>query len=208
MRRLLATHGLFRQLRKRGYTGVFANAYRPYFKTLLKGGLPGNRYSCSTLITYYGGLPFLDLDDLKQGQALYMDITSALLCSRGFKVPLLTPEEGAANLMRVSRGYDFCLFEYFLSDLAGHRGDSKEADRVVAVLQRFIAALASEQREGEEFLMMCSDHGNLEDLTSGNHTTNPVPALLVGDYSMRQEVAPGLRDLTDLLPSVLRILDG
>ncbi len=206
LRMLLSVKGLFRQLKSRGFRTLFANAYRPHFFEHLRRGLPGNRYSCSTLITYYGGLPFYSLNDLKAGRALYMDITNDILQRMGFDVPLITPENGAARLAEISNCNDFCLFEYFLSDLAGHMADLPEAGRVIGILDRFIAALAKEVDSKETMLMVTSDHGNLEDLSGRDHTYNRVPVLLIGDPSLRRFIKPGLNDLTDILPAVQRVL--
>ncbi len=207
LRRLIAGKSLFKQLKARGFRTAFVNAYRPQFFESLRSGLPGCRYSCSTLVTYYGGLPFYSIDDIKAGRALYMDITNEVLRHMEFDVPLITPEEGAQRLIRLSKNYDFCLFEYFLSDLAGHLGDHLEADYVVSILDRFISTLANQINPDEEMLVLTSDHGNLEDLTQRDHTLNKVPALLVGDLNLRRYIHSGLNDLTDLLPASLTILD-
>lgn len=208
LRKLLSDKGIFLQLKKKGYKVNFANAYRPAFFEMLKRGLPGNSYSCSTLITYYGGLPFYGLQDLKEGRALYMDITSETLCRMGFDVPLITPEQGASHLLEISKDYDFCLFEYFLSDLAGHLADRDEAKRVLSDLDRFISTISSGLDQSETFLMLVSDHGNLEFLSSREHTVNPVPLFMVGSSKIRDTVAPTMKDLTDILAAVNMILES
>ncbi len=207
LRKLLASRGMFGQLKRKGYKVCFANAYRPAFFEMLRRGLPGERYSCSTLITYYGGLRFFSLEDLNNRKALYMDITNDILLRMGCKVPLITPEEGAHRLLKISSLYDFCLFEYFLSDLAGHMGEEKEAVRVISILDRFIGTLTEQLDPGEEFLLVSSDHGNIEDFTTRDHTLNQVPALLVGDYKLRQELQPSMSCLTDILPNVYKVLE-
>ncbi len=206
LRSLLSAKGIFRQLRKQYHKVIFANAYRPQFFQMLRRGLPGKRYSCSTLITYYGGLPFYTLNDIKKGRALYMDITNDILLQMGYDVPSITPEEGASRLLEISRNYDFCLFEYFLSDLAGHTADQSEASRVITILDRFIGTLADQNNPSETLILVSSDHGNLEDLSSQVHTYNQVPALLIGDAELRLHIEPGLNDLTDLLPAICKTL--
>ncbi len=207
LRRLLSDKGVFRQLKESDYRVNFANAYRPAFFEMLKRGLPGNSYSCSTLITYYGGLPFYGLQDLKKGQALYMDITNNILRRMGFAVPLITPEQGASHLLEISKKYDFCMFEYFLSDLAGHMGDQNEAKRVLSDLDRFISTICSGIDQSETFLMMASDHGNLEYLSSREHTDNPVPLLMVGSSKIRDSVTPLMKELKDILTAIYMILE-
>ena len=206
LRRLLAAKGLFRHLKSHGYKVIFANAYRPPFFDLLRRGLPGNRYSCSTLITHYGGLPFYDLRDLEIGRALYMDITNDILKRMGFEVAQISPEEGAERLLKISNNYDFCLFEYFLSDLAGHMADRSEANRIVSILDRFIGRLGDLVNPRETLIIITSDHGNLEDLSSGDHTFNQVPALLIGNTELRTVLHPSLYDLTDFLPMIKTVL--
>jgi len=207
LRKLLASRGMFSQLKRKGYKVCFANAYRPPFFEMLRRGLPGERYSCSTLITYYGGLKFFSLEDLNNRKALYMDITNDILFRMGCKVQLISPEEGAHRLLKISSNYDFCLFEYFLSDLAGHMGEEKEAARVISILDRFIGTLAEQLDPGEEFFLVSSDHGNIEDFTTRDHTLNQVPALLVGDYKLRQELQPSMSCLTDILPAIYKVLE-
>jgi 2,3-bisphosphoglycerate-independent phosphoglycerate mutase len=206
LRKLLATKGLFRQLKSDHYKVVFANAYRPPFFDLLRRGLLGNHYSCSTLVTYYGGLPFFSLKDLEAGHALFMDITNDILQKMGFEVPLITPEQGAERLLEISKGYDFTMFEYFLSDLAGHMADQAEAKKVILILDRFIGTLAAKMNFDDTMLVIASDHGNLENLSGRVHTLNEVPALLVGSRELRLQIQHQLHDLTDLLPAFKKML--
>lgn len=207
LRRLIADKSLFKHLRSRGFQPAFANAYRPQFFESLRRRLPGSRYSCSTLTAYYGGLHFYNLEDVKAGKTLYMDITNEILQRMDYDVPLINPEEGADRLIKLSRHFDFCLFEYFLSDLAGHLADHSEADHIVGILDQFVGALASQINPKEELLLITSDHGNLEDLTRRDHTLNQVPVLLVGDLNLRRHIHSGLNDLTDLFPAVQSVLN-
>jgi len=207
LRGLISRKSMFKQLREKGFRVAFANAYRPSFFDLLRCDLPGNRFSCSTLTAYYGGLPFLGLDDLKAGNALYMDITNDTLQRMGFDVPLIAPEKGAERLIEISRNFDFCLFEYFLSDLAGHLAEQSESGRVISILDSFIGSLAEQIDPQEEMILVSSDHGNLEDLSSRRHTINEVPALLIGDLQKRRQIDDQLKTLTDLLPAINTVLE-
>ncbi|HSW67339.1 MAG TPA: hypothetical protein VLH16_02040 [Bacteroidales bacterium] len=207
LRQLLSAKGMFKKIRKNGYRASFANTYRPPFFDLLRKGLPGNRYSCSTLIAYYGGLPFNGLNELKQGRALFMDITNEVLQRMGFDVPLITPEEGAQRLLKISKNYDFCMFEYFLTDLAGHLGDEAEASRVISILDRFVGTIANQVDTEDTLLLVTSDHGNLEDPSNRFHTLNQVPVLLVGPAELRHRLVSNMTDLTDLLPAIQSILE-
>ncbi len=202
LRGLLALRGLFKRFRQGGYRVCFANAYRPQFFELLAQGLPGEHYSCSTLVTYYGGLNFFNLADIQSGRAVYMDITNSLLINLDYDLPQITPEEGALRLSALSGNYDFCLFEYFLSDLAGHQGESEQASQVIDTLDRFIGTLAKQVDPVDTFLMVCSDHGNLEDNSVNDHTCNQVPLLMIGDPELRHLIGTTTDNLTRLLAAV------
>ena len=207
LRRLLADKGIFKTLKNQGHKVAFANAYRPVFFDKLRLGLPGNHYSCSTLVTYYGNVQFYNIADIGGGRALYMDITNDLLRKMGYDPAPLTPAAGARQLHKISARFDFCLFEYFLTDLAGHMGEREESARIVSVLDSFLSTLAALLNPAEEFLIVSSDHGNLEDLTTREHTLNKVPALMVGELKLRQALQAQMFDLTDILPALTRILE-
>lgn len=206
LRSLLANKGIFGRLKSEGFSCVFANAYRPPFFEALALDLPGRFYSCSTLITYYGGLSFYNLDDLREGRALYMDLDHTILRRMGFDLPEITPEEAGDRLFKISRGFDFTLFEYFLSDLAGHKASREEAIRVLTTLDRFLGTVVAHFSGDDTFMIITSDHGNLEDLSHRRHTANLVPALLIGPQEMRCGSYQSLSDLTGILSLVLAVL--
>lgn len=202
LRSLLAAGGIFASLREQGYRCDFVNAYRPPFFAQLGKGLEGGRYSCSTLITYYAGLPFHSIDDITAGKALFMDLTNELLNQAGFPVPEITPEEAGRRLIDIGESYDFTLFEYFMTDYVGHQADRAEAGRIIGCLDRFLGAAVERLDPEKTLLIITSDHGNIEDLSHGSHTLNPVPALMVGAEGVRRRLQPALRDLTDIKRAV------
>lgn len=208
LRKILAEKGMFLQLKSRSFTGTFANAYRPDFFQALKEGL-NQRFSCSTLITYYGGLDFRNLDDLRNGQAVYMDITNKFLREKGFKVPQVSPHEAGKTLVNISRGFDLTFFEHFFTDLAGHSGDYNTAAEVVAILDSFLESVAENMDLQRNILLVSSDHGNLEDMSSKIHTFNPVPALVMGKQRHKLvSLLAGRQDITGVLPAILGVLSA
>ncbi len=205
LRGILAEHGIFLQLKRRLLEGTFANAYRPDIFAALQDGLQGY-YSCSTLITYYGGLTFRSLDDLRRGEAVYMDITNVVLKRLGFDLPLIAPQEAGLRLAGIARHFSFTLFEYFLTDIAGHNRNGAFAAETVATLDVFLGALA-QNLGADDLLLLTSDHGNLEDLSTKTHTLNPVPALVVGPKRQRLvELLAGEGSITAVTPAILRYL--
>lgn len=208
LRGLLAEKGMFLQLQQRGFHGTFANAYRPEFFDDLAQGLK-KYFSCSTLITYYGGLKFRNLEDLRTGQAVYMDITNDYLQKLGFVIPRVSPEEAGKHLVNISRNYHLTLYEHFMTDIAGHSKDYRMAAKVIQTLDSFLEAVFKHMDYAQDLLFICSDHGNLENLSVKGHTRNLVPALIVG--SKREKLASllrGKKDLAGVLPSLLEVLSS
>lgn len=174
---LLRTDGIFVQLINAGLSPAFINAYRPEYFSEINKGLK-RIHSCSTMLTYHAGLPFRTLEQLKSGQAVYMDITNEYLEKMGYPVGIIEPEKAGERLVQISRNYDFILFEYFLSDVVGHLADPAPAGIIVGTLDRFIGSVLKNINKDDTLLIITSDHGNLEETNHKNHTCNPVPALI------------------------------
>jgi phosphopentomutase len=76
----------------------------------------------------------------------------------------------------------------------------------VEVLERFDALLGGLLEDidlSESLLVLTSDHGNIEDLSTKTHTRNPVPCLAVG--KKRKEFLDGIKNLTHITPAILKL---
>ncbi len=201
LRALLEERGLFPRLRRTGTGAVLANAYTAeYFTAIAERRL---RHAAIALNALQAGLILRTVDDLRAGRAVYHDLTNARLRAFGHHVPLITPEHAGRVLAEVALEQPFTLFEFFETDLAGH-GRVDDRVGVVERLDRFFGAVVDATDLDETLVIMTSDHGNLEDERTDGHTSNPVPALLLGAAASR--VAERLRDLTDLAPVCLDLL--
>ena len=106
----------------------------------------------------------------------------------------------------MARDYDFAFHSHWLTDRIGHRGT---LERGVAELERFdrvLGGLLEEWRADEGLIVITSDHGNMEDLSTRRHTLNDVPTLVIGKRA--DEFASGYRSLTDFAPACDRMLFG
>lgn len=183
LRDILREHSVLRQLTRLGVPARFLNAFRPRFWDLA----PEKQWtlSATTVANLAAGLPFFTLDDVAAGRSIYQDFTNAELIARGFDVPPGTAAQAGGVLARAAReGGGFTLYEYFLSDKAGHTGDAAVIAGELAKLDAFVRAtlaeLEPELAGGRALVLLTSDHGNLEDATTRRHTTNPVPLLAWG----------------------------
>ena len=204
---LVTSGNLFSILQKAGRNLAFLNAFPPsYFEGIWSGR---RLYSVVSLAVTRAGLPLLTDKDLFAGQALSADLTGQGWRSRlGLKnTPLITPQEAGKRLGTLAVQHDFSLFEYWLSDYAGHWQDMSIACNLLENLDQALEGLISSWDDRSGLILLTSDHGNLEDLSTRRHTTNPVPALLIGDLEFRRKFTENLKDLTGLAPAILRLLE-
>ncbi|MGC8838574.1 MAG: metalloenzyme [Anaerolineae bacterium] len=202
LRDLIAARSLLKRAVARGYRATFANGYSAWYWQRVEAG--EQRHSASTLTALAAGLPLRTEADVREGQALFWDVTHAFVRTWVPEVPPRTPEEAAQILLGLTRQHDLVLYESFLWDLAGHgRVPLPEAD-AVALLDGLLGALAEGLGPGDT-LMVTSDHGNFEDARRRIHTANPVPLLAVGASSACfQEVG----SLVEVAGAVLRALEA
>ena len=197
---------LFQSLQNAGKRSALLNAYpETYFAAIASGR---RLYSAIPLAVVSAGLALKSTDDLNAGRALSADFTG-----QGWRerlslpdTPLLTPAEAGARLADLSAGYDLAFFEYWLSDYAGHGQDMAAALGLLATFDAVLGGLLAAWDDEAGIILITSDHGNLEDLSVRGHTTHPVPALVIGAPALRRRFTAGLRDLTDVTPSILRFL--
>jgi hypothetical protein len=186
-------------VRAAGGASTFANAYTPAY--LEK---PPRFVSVSTTAALQAGLRLRTLADLERGEAVYHDFTNRLLAERGHTLPPLSPPEAGRRLARLAAQHDFTLYEHFLTDLAGHAQETDRAVRILENLEAFLDGVLSALNLATHCVVLTSDHGNLEDLSTNRHTGNPVPTLAWGTGA--RQVTETVRTLADLAPAILRHL--
>jgi len=202
LRELISRHSIFLQLKQAGIgPNTFANAYTPMFFDARPRWV-----SATTVAVEAAGMRFRDLDDLQNGRAVFQDYTNGMLIERGFETSARTPEEAAEILAQLVTEHRFTLYEYFITDKTGHAQDEDAARRVLTGLARLVRCLLSVLDLARTTVILTSDHGNIEDLSSRNHTLNDVPTLVWGEH--REWVAARVRSLADITPSIVGVLTG
>lgn len=211
LRELLARRSVFRVLAEAGRRAAFANAYPvAYLRALgleaegepeLALGRRRARASATTVAYAAGGGRFRTWADARAGRGVVHDITGRRARAHGADVPVREPAEAAEILRGLARGHDLTVFEFFETDEAGHARSMEAAldalGRVDALLRALVAGLGP-----DDSLVVASDHGNVEDLSTRNHTCAPVPVLGFGRAAAQVD---GVRDLTDLAPLLARL---
>jgi len=196
---LLDGRSLFSRVKACGGEVTFANAYTPAFLEHLPRFL-----SVSTVAAMRAGLTFRTLDDLARGEALFHDFTNRLLPERGYSLPIVTPREVGARLARLAQRHTFTMCEHFLTDRAGHARDMGRGVEILEDLEEFLDVVLSGMDLSAHLVVLASDHGNLEDLSTKRHTRNLVPAIFWGAGA--SEASTGVRTIADIAPAILRHL--
>ena len=195
---------LFSRLAEAGKKAALLNAYPPrYFHGIDSGK---RNYSSIPMAVTNAGFVLFKQEDLFSGRALSADFTG-----EGWRTmlnfpdaPVMTPHQAGRKLASLAMEYDFSLFEYWASDYAGHK---QQMDTAVGLMESFDGVLGGVEEErgnGKEELLVVvtSDHGNMEDVSTRRHTDAMVPALVIGEKQAREEFTSGMTDLTHIAPAI------
>jgi hypothetical protein len=193
---------LFSRFTKEGKKAALLNAYPPrYFDGIDSGK---RLYSSIPLSVINAGLPLFRHDDLFAGRALSADFTGeGWRTMLGYlDAPIMEPTHAGQALGALASEYDFALFEYWASDYAGHKQEMENAIQLMEIFDGVLGGLVETWNEG--LILVTSDHGNMEDVSTRKHTDADVPALIIGEKQAREEFTRGMKDLTHIAPAVWR----
>ncbi len=198
--KLLQEDNLFKVLRRRGLKVCFADAY--FADT--PDELAARRFkSVTTIMSLTEPETIRYQRDMLAGRAVLHDLTREALVPKGYTGPLISATEAAGQLLAIAAENDFTLFEYFLTDIAGHSQNRERAEGVLRSLDACLTRLVAERPE-DTLLMITSDHGNIEDLETRGHTFNQVPLIALGPRA--EELGAGATSLIDVMPNLLRLV--
>ena len=202
---LLAAESIFHkvqaQLGERDEPCAFANAYPPRFFAHVE---KRDRWTVTTRAARGADVRLRRRADLDAGHALAADLTAeAWRDHLDLDVPRRSPAQAGRQLLRLGRGHAFTLFEYYLTDKAGHGRGARTPQGVLADLGAFFEALLADFRPTKELLLVTSDHGNVEDPSRKTHTLAPVPLVA---YGRGAQAFAGVQDLTGVVPATLKAL--
>ena len=200
---LLESQNIFRQYKSLGRSVCFANAFPKQFFEYAASGK--KRLSVTTLSCRFAEVPLQDAASLARDESVSADITRARWPELGYPdLPIITPREAGKHLWSIAARHTFTLFEYWITDYAGHGRDMAVA---VETLERFdglLGGVLEDFDHRECTLILTSDHGNIEDLSTKSHTRNPVPCLLAG--RKHRELSSVLKNLAHVTPALLASL--
>jgi len=94
-------------------------------------------------------------------------------------------------------------------DMVGHTGDIQAAIKAAETIDQALAKISKVAKEQQYVLIVTADHGNCEQMlnddgsTVTEHSTNPVPFVLLNDGQLKRE--EGI--MADIAPTILKLLN-
>lgn len=198
----LAEANLFRRVHVRtgdANAAAFANAYPQRFFDHVKRR---DRWTVTTRCCLDAGVPIRGLEELLDGRALTADLTGEGWHRIGHAIPTITASAAGKRLATLSHDYRLTLFEYFLTDKAGHGRIDASPDDILDQLDAFFHGLLDVFDPHRELLIVTSDHGNIE-AAHTTHTRHPVPLLAYGAGAAHFAGAESIADVTPALVATL-----
>lgn len=194
---------IFQEFKKRKKKVLFANAYPQVFFDYVNSGR--RRLSVTTLSCLLSNVKLHRIGDLHKGKALSAEIDNERLVKRlGYKLPIIRPKTAADRLLRLAEQNHFTLFEIFHTDHLGHGRNSEMLEYFSKVLDEFLYSVIV-NIPPTVTLLICSDHGNYEDLSIKMHTMNPALGLSAGKNAMH--LANKIKSLVDIKEAILELYD-
>ncbi|MBI2773848.1 MAG: 2,3-bisphosphoglycerate-independent phosphoglycerate mutase [Chloroflexi bacterium] len=127
------------------------------------------------------------------------------------KPEMSAPEVARTVAASIAQGaHDFVIVNFANPDMVGHTGDIPAAIRAMATTDSAVGTVVDATLARGGCVLLTADHGNVEEMlfpdggVNTQHSTNPVPVVLVAEGGTR-----ALRDggLCDIAPTLLELMD-
>jgi len=200
---IIEKKNIFRSFMERKKKVHFVNAYPKQFFEYVNSGR--RRLSVTTLSCILNGMRLNKIGDIHKGKALAADITNRHFVERmNYKLKVIKAETAANRLVRIGSENHFTLFEIFHTDHLGHGRNSEWLEYTTGVLDRFLYYLLT-NLEKNMTLIICSDHGNFEDLSIKMHTRNPALGITAGKNA--EQLSKKIKALYNIKPAIMEMYD-
>jgi 2,3-bisphosphoglycerate-independent phosphoglycerate mutase len=199
---ILKEQNIFLEFKRKKKKAFFVNAYPQIFFDYINSGK--TRLSTTTLSCRFSGIRLNRSEDVRKGKALTAEITAERWVNKlNYKLPIIKPETAGKRLLRIASQNHLTVFEYFLTDHLGHLRHKEEMNHILEVLDRFLFFILKNINMEGITLIICSDHGNLEDLSVKTHTLNPALTITAGIHG--EELSEKITDLSDIKPAIMSL---
>jgi hypothetical protein len=204
IRRILAEDNFFKRVNRSGKTSALLDAYPPGLHHDFERGK--TLRSSIQQAAHDAGQQLFGMEELKARKALTPEWTGSAW-RRYLKLtetPIHTPYEAGRLLVEISRQYDFAFHSHWMTDLIGHRGPFERGVDLLELFDGVMAGILDTWDDSEGLIIVTSDHGNMEEIGTRNHTENDVPTLIIGQS--KSAFAEGFKALSDFVPRMAQLL--
>ena len=196
LQKILREESLFTKLVRCGARPTFANAFTSPYLAAKRA-----RFGATTHMVMASGIRLRLLEDPDANDTtLSHDYTGAWMTARGYPVLPRTASQAAGVLAHLLASHDLVLYEYFLTDLLGHRGTRGQRFEQALLVEELVDAALAAVDLSRHRVVVVSDHGNLEEATHDRHTLNPVPLIAWGAGS--RELVTAVTGMEALTPTL------
>ena len=204
---IIAEKNIFKYYLSKNEKVFFANAYPQIFFDYISKGSFGksgkSRLSVTTLSCKLNGMKINTVTDVRRGKAITAEITNERWNVKlKYNLPVISPKTAAKKLLKIAAQNSFTVYEYFLTDHIGHRRYDGETSKTINILDEFLYSIITEMSEKNMSLIVCSDHGNFEDLSIKTHTLNPSLTITAGKYA--EVLFNEIKDITQIKPAIIK----
>jgi 2,3-bisphosphoglycerate-independent phosphoglycerate mutase len=197
---IIKEKSIFRTVKNMGHPVAFANAYPPVFFDYIRSGK--QRLSTTTLSCRLTDVKLKTVTDVRKGSGLTAEITNERWNLKlGYSLPVIKPATAAKRLLKIASKNAFTLYEYYLTDHMGHGRYDGEIPKTLNTLDEFLFSVLRYMDYDNLTLIICSDHGNFEDLSIKTHTMNPSITISAGLYS--KALFENIKDISEIKGAIL-----
>ena len=182
-------------------SSFFANAYPKPFFDYLKSGR--ERLGVTAASCRMNDVKFNTVTNVRNGTALTAEIINNRWNERlNYTLPQIRPQTAARRLLRISEKYKFTLYEFYFLDHLGHLRIKDEFNVIYNTLDLFLFTVLTEFDYKKTTIVICSDHGNFEDLSIKTHTRNPSLTITAGKYG--EEIFNSAKSIKDIKTAIVK----
>jgi len=201
---ILKTDSILVYYKEKFNSSYFANAYPKVFFDYINSGR--SRLSVTTLTCQLAGIKLNRVSEVRSSKALTAELTNERWNQRlGYKLKVIQPKTAARRLLRIAENYKFTLYEYYLTDHIGHLRLANEFEKLFTEVDEFLFTLLNEIDSRKMTLIICSDHGNLEDLSVKTHTRNPALTITAGKSA--KQISEAVTDISQIKKTIIRFCE-
>ncbi|MEI6288088.1 MAG: 2,3-bisphosphoglycerate-independent phosphoglycerate mutase [bacterium] len=127
------------------------------------------------------------------------------------QTPLMSTAKIASRIISSLKKYDFIMANFACPDMVGHTGNFEACVKAVEGVDKYVKKVAQNVLKNNSILIITADHGNVEYKLNletkeimTEHTTNPVPFIVVGRDKQKGKRFPADGILGNVAPTILK----